>query len=259
MKGGEAIFQKERLREIRELVARQGRATVEELSARFGLSAVTIRKDLAELEKAGDLVRTHGGAIAAEATARGSTFASRLAERQPEKQRISRAAASMVSDGEVVFLDASTTVYGMCTHLAERHALTVVTLGLNMAYWLAANSDATIILIGGTLRRSSYGMLSALREDELRSWNIGKAFVGLWGLSIGEGLTDTPKELVAQKRVICRHAREVIALADSSKWGKVSLESFCGMKDVKKVITDAKASRAMTEDLRAMGVEVIRT
>jgi DeoR/GlpR family transcriptional regulator of sugar metabolism len=258
MKPEKAAFQQERMRAIRDLVKQRGRVTVEELSAHFTLSAVTIRKDLSQLERTGEIVRTHGGAIAAEEGGGGMThFYARLKEKHAEKQRIAQAAAAMVADGDVIFIDASTTVYEMCSQLTTRHALTVITISLSSAYWLATNSDATIVVVGGSLKRESFGLIGGSLEDAIREWNIGKAFMGCWGLSISEGLTDTPKELVMQKRMIAKYAREVVALADSSKWGNVSLESFCRLEDVKSVISDSKAPQTMTDRVREMGVEVV--
>jgi DeoR/GlpR family transcriptional regulator of sugar metabolism len=257
MKPDGAVFQQERMRAIRDLIKQRGRVTVEDLSAHFSLSSVTIRKDLSELERTGEIVRTHGGAIAAEENSSGMAFYTRLKEKHAEKQSIARKAADMVADGEVIFIDASTTVYEMCSQLAGRHALTVITISLSSAYWLATNSDATIVVVGGNLKRESFGLIGGSMEDAIREWNIGKAFMGCWGLTIGEGLTDTPKELVVQKRMIAKYAREVVALADSSKWGNVSLESFCRLEDVKTVISDAKAPQALVDRIREMGVEVV--
>jgi len=256
MKSGEPLYQEERMRLMRDLVQERGRVTVEELSSHFGISAVTIRKDLAQLEKMGHVVRTHGGAIAAEQTGSGLAFYTRLKTRHDEKQAIARAAAEMVADGEVIFIDASTTVYEMCPHLAGRHALTVITISLSSAYWLATNTDANIVVVGGNLKRESFGLIGGSLEEAIREWSISKAFMGCWGLTVAEGLTDTPRELVVQKRMIAKYAREVIALVDSSKWGNVSLQPFSRIEDVKTVISDAQAPQPLVDQIRGMGVEV---
>lgn len=256
MKINRRVFQEERLHQIREYVQEHGRVTVDELVHHFNVSAVTIRKDLTEIEKAGGILRTHGGAIASEERGSGFAFFSRLKQKRTIKQRIAMAAADMVSDGDVIFLDASTTVYEMCPFLTDRHALTVITISLSSAYWLATNTDANVVVVGGNLKRESFGLIGGSIEDAIRQWTIGKTFMGCWGLTVSEGLTDTPRELVGQKRIIARASREVIVLADSSKWGNVSLESFCGLRDIEMVISDCEAPGDLVKKVEELGVRV---
>ncbi len=256
MKSDRPLFQEERLGRIRELIMQNGRVTVEELVERFGVSSVTIRKDLALLEESKVVMRTHGGAIQTKQTSNSLPFHTRLKEKSPIKKRIAEAAAAHVTDGEVIFIDASTTVYEMCPFLTGRHGLTVLTTSLSSAYWLATNSMVEVVVVGGTVKRESFGLVGGALEDVARQWRIGKAFMGCWGLTLTEGLTDTPRELVAQKRIVTGYARTVYALADSTKWGQISLESFCRIENTHTIISDPDAPAEMQEQIRALGVKV---
>lgn len=251
------LFLQERRERIKSLLEHDGRVSVADLSAQFDLSEATIRSDLDALAAQGFLVRTHGGAIAPDRTDLELSFDVRRRLHPPQKQRIGAAAAAMVEDGEAIALDASTTALALASQIKGRRELTVVTNGLFIAKALLDAPGITVLMPGGFLRRDSVSLVGTEGIDFIKQFNFQKGFFSAKGLTLEEGLTDVNSDEVAVKRDWVAHARRVIALVDSSKWGRVGFVSFASIDQVDCVITDEDAPPDMVAALREAGVEVI--
>ena len=249
-------FPHERRQAILRILEEEGRVSVADLSRRFALSEVTIRKDLAWLEAQGLLIRTHGGALPADRNPAELAFEVRERLNREEKLRIGQAAAALVQDGDSIALDASTTAMYLARFLRDRRELTVVTNGIRVAMEFAGRSGITVLMPGGTLRWEAFSLVGAWGEDILRRIHIQKAFVGAKGLTLEEGLTDVNPEEVRLKSAIVEAAKEVIAIVDHTKWGRVAFATFCPLDRVRLVITDNQAPPDMVEAVRERGVEV---
>jgi len=247
----------ERQRKILALLQREKRVSVADLSAHFGVSAVTIRCDLSELERRGLLARTHGGAVLPELIEPEPVFAQRRLTRREEKRRIGAAAAALVHDGEAIALDASTSALAVAEQIKDRRELTVVTNGLMAAIELADAPGVSVVMPGGILRREAFSLVGTMGNELLDQLNISKGFFGARGLTVEEGLTDVDNFEVEMKRALVAACKEVIAVVDSSKWGHLAVASFASTDRLSLVITDEGAPAAMVEALRARGVEVI--
>ena len=132
----------------------------------------------------------------------------------------------------------------------------VVTNGIRVAMEFAGRSGITVLMPGGTLRWEAFSLVGAWGEDILRRIHIQKAFVGAKGLTLEEGLTDVNPEEVRLKSAIVEAAKEVIAIVDHTKWGRVAFATFCPLDRVRLVITDNQAPPDMVEAVRERGVEV---
>jgi DeoR/GlpR family transcriptional regulator of sugar metabolism len=260
-----SMFGSERRRQIAELVETQERASVAELASRFRVSEVTIRKDLVRLESERVLMRVHGGAIlaASEASRRGPGHAEpafQLRERlqQAEKAAIGAAAAALVEDGDSIAIDASTTALQVARHLRDKRELTVITNGIRIATELAGLPGITVLMPGGRLRWEALSLVGTWGESMLGRVNIQKALVGAVGLTLEQGLTDVTEEEAEVKRAMVGAAREVVAVIDHTKWGRVALSTFCPIERVTLVLTDYQAPAAMVGEVRARGIEVRR-
>jgi len=251
------LLVEERRRLIVGLLERQERATVEELADRFGVSAVTIRGDLDRLAESGALVRAHGGALKRVAQCDVS-IAARATLHQGEKVRIAQAASQLVREHETIILDSGTTTAEIARRLKllDLKALTVVTNGLNIAVELANLRNIRVILLGGLLRQTSYSTVGPQAEQTLHGLYADRLFLGVDGLDLQGGLT-TPDVLEAQlNALMIKVSREVITVADSSKFHRRSLSRIAGVSDVHRIITDDGADGEIVENLRARGVEV---
>jgi len=253
------LFTSERRNQIVRMLQEEQRVMVPELSLRFAVSEVTIRKDLAWLEAQGLALRTHGGAIATAAGASPNEMSFDVRERQQraEKERIGEAAASYVLDGETIAMDASTTALAMAPFLGAKRDLTVVTNGVRAGMELLPLPTLSVLMLGGMLRRESYSLVGMWGKSVLQQVNISKVFIGARGLTLRASLTDVNAEEVELKRAMVNAANEVIAVLDSSKWGQVTLATFCPLERLTRIITDKDAPTQLVKQVRKLGVEVL--
>lgn len=248
----------ERRQSILDSLRRSPGIRVVELAAAYDVSQGTIRNDLDALEEEGRLERVHGGAVLVESKELNNTsFTDRHKENIQQKQMIGRCAAQSIQDGESILLDASSTAYYLGLALESKSRLRVVTNGLDVGRLMAKNSTNTVILIGGILNAdgsSVTGLFSEMLIEELR---IQKAFVSCSGFSLDRGMTEVHLQEALLKRKVIESANEVIALVDSSKFGKEDLTPFASIQDVHQLLTDDGISSRWIDKLEQAGVKTI--
>jgi DeoR family transcriptional regulator of aga operon len=252
------LLVEERRRRILELLSKEERATVEELADRFNVSTVTIRGDLDVLADAGAIVRSHGGALK-RLEQQDAPIAVKETLHHGEKVRIGHAAALLIREGETIILDSGTTTVEIARQIKflKLKSLTVITNALNIATELANLPHLRVIMIGGILRQMSYSTVGPQAEQILRALNADRLFLGVDGLDPEIGLT-TPDVLEAQLNgLMIRVAREVTAVADSSKFHRRSLSVIADVGDVHRIITDDGADPKLIAALRARNIEVM--
>jgi DeoR/GlpR family transcriptional regulator of sugar metabolism len=215
----------------------RGRVEVSDLSTRFGVSAVTIRKDLETLERRSMLKRIRGGALVAERTDEGAfEFRQRVAAKA--KRAIARRAAELVRPGDVIALDSSTTCFYLAEEIAPITPLTVITNGLRASAYLLANSGATVIMPGGVLRRASESMVGFFGGVLDGRGRVDTGFFGLVGLSLERGLLDITPEEAHAKEALAAVCRTVYGLFDSTKVERFGTHPFVPVERVTGLISD---------------------
>jgi DeoR family transcriptional regulator, aga operon transcriptional repressor len=246
----------ERRREILEALRMDGRVLVAELAKRFRTSQVTIRKDLEILHSTGRIHRTHGGALPArEGALEDPTLREKEKLHRKEKIQIAAAAARIVEEGQVVILDSGTTTTAIARALRHHQNLTIITNAVNIAAELAGSS-LEVILTGGTLRKNSFSLVGPIAEETLRRLNADVLFLGVDGFDVHYGLS-TPNLLEAKvNRAMMDVARIVVAVCDSSKFGRRSLSLIAPPWAVHQVITDRSAPKNVIDQLRKSGIEI---
>src|SRR5882672_11186124 len=234
----------------------QGRVLVTELSRQFETSQVTIRKDLEILHSQGLIHRTHGGALPArEGALEDPTLREKEKLHRKEKLQIAEAAAGMVQEGQVVILDSGTTTTAIARALREFENLTIITNAVNIAAELAG-SALEVILTGGTLRKNSFSLVGPIAEEALRRLNGDILFLGVDGFDVQHGLT-TPNLLEAKvNRAMMDVARKVVAVCDSSKFGRRTLSSIAPPSGIHHLITDRGIPKPDLAALRKAGIQV---
>ena len=255
----DGVFARERQQQIARIVEGNGRARVTDLAGRFGVSAVTIRKDLLILAGERRVVRTHGGAISARGTHPELAFPLRERLQREEKSRMGAAAAAHVADGESIVLDASTSALSIAWHLKDRETwrgLTVVTNSIRIVSELAGHRGITVLMLGGRVRWEALSVVGPLGDGVFRRVNVQKAFVGAAGFTIKAGLTDAMEDEAQIKRSMVAAAREVYAVVDHTKWGRVASATFCRTDHLTGVFTDGEAPPGMVAALRDTGIQV---
>ena len=253
------LLVEERRRKIIDLVEKQGRVTVDELVKRFIVSAVTVRGDLDALSRAGAVVRSHGGALKRIGALQDIPIGVKETLHHGEKVRIGYAAAQMIGEGETVMMDSGTTTAEIARQIKflKLKSLTVITNALNIAMELANLPHLRVIMIGGILRQMSYSLVGPHAEHTLKGLNADRLFLGVDGLDPEIGLT-TPDVLEAQlNAMMIRVSREVVVVADSSKFARRNLSVIAKLDSVHKVITDDGVAPEVVAALKARSVEVV--
>jgi len=250
------MLNEERRRSILEIINRDGRCIVKDLSHHFKTSNVTIRKDLEILHHRGLLHRTHGGALPVQS---GALLDFSLQEKERlhrrEKERIGQVAAGLVNEGESVILDSGTTTSAVARALRDRKQLTVITNAVNIAAELAG-SAIEVILTGGILREKSFSLVGPLAEETLRSLSADLLFLAVDGIDVKFGLT-TPNLLEARvNRVMVEISRRAVLVCDSSKFGRRSLSLIAPMSSIHQVITDSHILKSDAKALEEAGIQV---
>lgn len=233
------------------LLREQPGIRVPEMARLLEVSEGTIRNDLNALAEAGQVTRVRGGAVPTNGQgAESPEFAARARANESAKLRIARWAADLVEDGDAILLDASSTVYHMARFLEGRRRLTVVTNGIEVGRRLAANPTNTVILLGGTLRQNGASVTGLLSEPLLRTLHIKTAFVSCTGFTPGVGLTEDDIEEAQLKSRMITSAGSVVALIDSSKFGRLDLTPFARLDQVAHIFTDSGLAPTWIEQLR---------
>ncbi|MGA2202449.1 MAG: transcriptional repressor AgaR [Terriglobales bacterium] len=250
------MLNEERRRAILEVVSQDGRALVKDLARRFRTSEVTIRKDLEVLHSHGLLHRTHGGVLPVKGGALADpTLREKEELHRKEKLRIGTTAAGLVKEGQVVVLDSGTTTTCIARMLRNFTNVTIITNAVNIATELAGASPE-VILTGGVLRKNSFSLVGPIAEETLRQLNADILFLGVDGFDVQYGLS-TPNLLEAKvNRAMVDIAKRVIAVCDSSKFGRRSLSLIASTSVIHQVITDPQIPQSDLRALKRAGVEV---
>jgi DeoR family transcriptional regulator, aga operon transcriptional repressor len=247
-----------RRKEILQTLSEKGQVFVEELSEHFKVSEVTIRNDLDQLEKKSMLIRARGGAIKLET---GVGIDQRLADKNrinfQEKSRIGKKAAELIFESETIIIDSGSTTAEMVRNLPEFQDLTVITNAMNIANQLVSKPNINVIIPGGYLRKNSISLVGPQAEKSLRNFNVDKAFLGVDGFDTRKGLYTPNVEEARLNEIMIEISKEVILLADSSKFSKRSFAFICAVNEIDKVITDDDISDDDKKRLQDAGVDVI--
>jgi DeoR/GlpR family transcriptional regulator of sugar metabolism len=225
---------------ILDRVRAAGGVRVSELAAEYGVSDMTIRRDLESLADRGLLVKVHGGATT---VAPGSThepgFAAKSVRQRAEKAAIAMRAAALVSPGDAIALSAGTTTAGLAQRLVDVPSLTVVTNSIPAAdvFYRAGRPDQTVVLTGGT-RTPSDALVGPVAVAAIGTLHLDMLFLGVHGMSERAGYT-TPNLMEADvNRALVAAAERLVVLADHTKWGTVGISSIVPLDRADIVITD---------------------
>lgn len=245
-----------RQRILDHIVQQQG-ATVDELSDLFGVSKVTIRADLNDLAKSGVVERSRGGAAPARHIRSAVPFALRQETNREAKASIAKLAATLLRTGETVCLDAGTTVEELGTFVASMPKLTVVTPAIALATRLCRSDQLDVVAIGGRLDPQMMSCAGPMTEFEISEIPAHKAFLGAHGIDDDGDIVEVSLEIARLKRAIVKAAREVILLADSSKWSTMGTAKVADIASIDVVVSDEGLSQKARKMLEDRGVELL--
>lgn len=229
-----------------------------ELAGRLNLSAVTIRRDFALLEKEGLCIRKRGGAVrSAQGVTLELSYEIKRGQRIAEKKRIAEAAAKLVEDGDTLILDAGSTTYALALLLLSKQRITVVTNDLQIACKLASHPNLRLICTGGFARASVFSLQGSQTESFIKNLRVDKTFLGADAIHSDRTVTNVNFEEVPIKQAMLRAANRVYLVADSSKFEKSGFVKVCDLSDVDAIITDSGIPKDKLAELQALGLSVV--
>ena len=240
---------------LRDLVQSRGFAALGELAETLEVSDSTIRRDLEQLERDGLVRRTHGGAFWTGESDTLQVFQTRRDDHWAAKAAIGMAAADLIEDHDTILLDGGSTTYELARHLVGR-PLQVVTNSLPVAHLLSTSESIDLVMIGGCVRGRTAVAIGPMADAMLHSINVGKAFLSVAGIT-DRGYFNSNMMLVESEKAMLDSADQAIVVADSSKFGKVSLSRLCGLHEVHTVVTDSNVESRWKEHLDLAGVELV--
>jgi len=253
----DGMMAEERRTQILQIVRSAGRVKVNMLARRFSTSAVTIRNDLNELHQRGLVLRSHGGAVLPDKILRESPVHERLKAFSDEKRRIGAMAASLIHDGETIILDSGTTTLEIARQIKKKQGLQIITNGVNIAAELLDARDAQIFIVGGTVRGESASICGRFTEEMFDQFSADKLFLSGAGCDLDFGVSGANLEETMVNRAMLRISREIILVADSSKFSKRSMSRIAPFAEIDTVISDTGLGEEIQAKLRALGCNLI--
>jgi len=233
-----------------------GFVNVNDLSQEFGVSVVTIRKDLKLLEERKLLFRSHGRAIAANPYISEHHVNVKEKIHIKEKNRIAIAAGLTLVPHDSIIIASGTSVIEFARHIKPVEGLTVLTASLNTSLILSENPNIDVIQLGGMVRPSSSSVIGSIAEKMLVEFTFTKLFLGVDGIDLDFGLTTTNSNEASLNKEMIKAAQKTIVLADSSKFGRKGFGRICGLEDVDQIITDSGIDNKTKDRLIELGIDV---
>ena len=253
-----SMMAEERRFRIREMLSVQRTVSASDLREILQVTAATVRRDLAELEKEGVLVRSHGGAVSrATSTNFQPSYEALGRANRTEKQAIAREAERLILDGETVFLEGSTTVYDLARRLCHRNRLTVVTNSPPIVYELQRSPNVSVICTGGELQKDVFYLSGVWAQHALSEIRVDKAILGVSAIDPVYGISTASQAEAQIKKMILKAAKVRIALADHTKFGNQGFAYVGPVTDIDILVTDSGADTKYIRPLRETGVELI--
>jgi DeoR family transcriptional regulator of aga operon len=248
----------ERQNQIVQLIARNQRITVAKICETFEVSEATARRDLEALAAQGKAQRVHGGAIVLQAAPPELPILQRQGEQADEKLRIGQATATLIQDGETIFLGSGTTVLEVARALRSRHNLTVITNSLPVVNALADLPDITLVCLGGILRPSELSFIGHITEQTLSEVRADKIIIGTRAINLEQGLTNDYLPETMTDRAILKAGREVIVVTDSSKFGRIATVLLAPIESIHTIVTDTRIPADFVSEIQARNIQLIQ-
>ncbi|GHU14954.1 DeoR family transcriptional regulator [Spirochaetia bacterium] len=231
-----------------------GTVSVTALAQDLGLSEVTIRGDLKELEDKGWLFRTRGGA----APAIHRDIMERQRERLEQKNAIARAAAALIQDGDVIMIEAGTTTALLARYLLGKRDIHIVTNSTLVFSYARMNPNLQITMTGGEFRRPTESLVGPIALETISHLNVRLAFVGTDGFTLERGITTHLMEGAEIVKAMKAHAETTVLVADSSKYGKIGFATVLPLADLDRIITDDGLEDGSARELAEAGIGLTR-
>jgi DeoR/GlpR family transcriptional regulator of sugar metabolism len=247
-----------RRRRILEILRRDGQVRVAELGEALDTTVVTVRNDLAVLERDGYCLRIPGGAIRTAPKFTGLEFRHRTEQREEQKRRIAAAVVELVQDGDTLMINSGTTTYLAAMELKKRKNLSVVTNSLPIAVELSAVPGFRTLLLGGSINSEFAFTFGSIAAAELRQYKANSAILSVDGISSDTGLTTLHAEEAELNRVMMDRSGKTIIVADSTKIDRESFFNFGSLSSNTRLVTDTEGDSRILAEFGYHGVQILQ-
>lgn len=255
-KGGMRMLVPDRQQAILDFLREKHSASVAELSRMFFISETSIRRDLAKLERSGFVRKTYGGAILLQG---GNTVMSLEARQQTEKEAknvIARKAAALVRNGDVIFLDSSSTALAMVPYLARLTSLSIITHGVKIAVELSAFPQLRVYCVGGLITPNLYSCNGTLACQMIDGMRADRFFVSPKAVTAGQGVYCANEEEATVRRMMMRRAGETVLLCNANKLDGSAAFHLCSLDAIHAVVCDRTPDSLWLDRFAELGITV---
>ncbi|WP_424928305.1 DeoR/GlpR family DNA-binding transcription regulator [Amaricoccus tamworthensis] len=242
--------------DILQIAKRDQKVTVDALAREFDVTVQTIRRDLSELADAGKLERVHGGAVLPSGVSNIGYEERRLLNEE-NKSAIARVCADRIPDGSSLFMNIGTSTEAVARELVAHRNLLVVTNNLNIANTLSSNHDCKIVVAGGELRRTDGGLVGNLTADMVKVFKFDFAIIGCSSLDPDGDLLDFDAREILVSQTAIERSRQVLVVADSSKFRRKAPITICSLRNVSTLFTDDTLPEGLPEKCERWGTEIV--
>lgn len=228
-----------------------------DLAERYNVSIETIRRDLEDLENQGYLERVYGGAIAKSFYGNEPHYQRREVINLLEKQAIAKTAATLIGDGDIVFIDVGTTTLEVVKFLNDKKDLVIITNSTLIAH-KALGTKHRVILLGGEMRQGEYSVSGSIAEQAVKLFNANKAIIGVGGIHPKVGITDYDSNDSAVRRAIIKQSHIIIAITDYSKFGVIAMNNVCGLDEIDYLVVDESIPKKVLSEYNSIKGKILR-
>ena len=246
-----------RIENIKNFIYNNKIVTLDQICNEFKISKSTIRRDIQDLLLSDSRFKKIYGGIKFDSKNNPIPFNERKITNIAEKILISKKASELVEDNDIIFIDFGTTVLNIVDYLKDIKNLTVITNNLEVIYKAINYNNMNVISLSGSLNRKNLSLLGASSVNILKTYNISKCFMSTTGLSINNGVTDLSSLEAEIKSVAFQKSNMVVLLADKSKFNCVSLQTYCNLNEIDKLITDEYPPEDISSYLKKNNIEII--
>ena len=254
---GKSVSSEQRKALILDQIASGDLVGVAEIAETLGVSEMTIRRDLTDLEKAGHLKRVHGGAVSSHGRSYEPPLTLRQSQGADAKRRIAEAAVELVEEGDSIAIDVGSTAHEVARCLVGRRGLTVVTASIRVVTTLMDNKDIRLIVTGGILRHGEQSLVGDLPQEAFKGLFVDKLFLAVGGLDARSGLTEYNWEDALVKKAMIGNAKKVILIADAAKFGRIAFAKVADFGAVHTLVTNKEPPACLVESLARANVTVM--
>lgn len=247
----------ERRHQIVQAAITTGKVYVIDLVEKHKVSAVTIRTDLNHLHQNNILIRFRGGALSSNKITKELSIDDKSCDQVSIKKALAKRVVQELNENESIILDSGTTTAEVARQLSSFRRLVIMTNGLNVMENLTQYEEFEVLMTGGTYREKSKSFYGRQAEDSLERYHFDKVILGVDGLDFHSGITTHFEHDAILNRIMCRVAKEVIVITDSSKFNVSGMHQICTLKHINTLVTDSGIPEAFAVELEKNGVNLI--